>query len=448
MGAWGTAVFSDDGACDARDGFRELIAEGFSTEEATARLVSQRQFPTDGAEGAAQWIGLAVTQWKTGRLLDEVRARALQAIAAESEEMWPDPADWRGRQKVLASTVEMLNSPQRPPVRIKREAMPESPFAAGDVVRFTLDSGREVALWALVRKEHKALLRVSVETPFILLAFGDPALEPVEKLVRRRPVLLTDERGVSSFAQLDLWLPQDAKEPRWAVMGNAPVPAGRQDPRRFLMPLRLRVRGRTPEEIANAAFSNLYEASQQRQPTAVTEAALALGELVPSAPGLWDSHFHAVPLVVAVELADRLRAGDTDNALQVLALADRQLDGAPAVRSIGLELVDRLLCIASHPESGLGRDQILTLLGPNATRLVPLIDAAWNQVGSVDHWDRLARPVSQARGYASSRRLDDKTYVVWDVTEWTRVHRGPSLDDLRRRPDAGPVRRRSPAADL
>jgi hypothetical protein len=126
----------------------------------------------------------------------------------------------------------------------------------------------------------------------------------------------------------------------------------------------LRGRGRKPDEVANAAFSNLYESSQKRQPNAVTEAALALGELVPSTPRLWDSHFHAVPLSVAVELADRLRAGDTETALQAVALADQQLGGPPGVRRVGLELVDRLLCVASHPESGIQRYQILALLGP------------------------------------------------------------------------------------
>lgn len=450
MGAWGTAVFSDDGACDVRDGFRELVAEGFSSEDATARLVSEYQLRAEDSDCGAEWIGLAVTQWKAGRLLDWVRDRALQAIAAESEALWTDPADWRKRQKVLASTVAMLNSPQRQAVKIKREVVPESPFAAGDVVRFTLDSGREVALWALTRKEHKTLVRVSVDTPFILLAFGDPTLEPVEDLVVRRPVMFTTENGHSSFAQLHLWLPQDAKEPRWSVVGNAPVPSGCQDPRTFLMPLMLRGRGRKPDEVANAAFSDLYESSQRREPAEATEAVLALGEIVPGVARLWDGNFHVVPRSVAVALADRARAGDTHDARLALALADRQLDGPRQVRAIGLELIDRLLCIASHPESGLQRDQILALLGPNAIELVPRIDLAWNQVGSVDHWELLNEPFSQARGYASSRRLDDGTYVIWDPWEWKRVHREPgdTWEDLRRKPDLGPVCRRSPAADL
>jgi hypothetical protein len=41
MGAWGTAIFSDDTARDIRDEFRDLIGEGLSTEQATEKLLSE-----------------------------------------------------------------------------------------------------------------------------------------------------------------------------------------------------------------------------------------------------------------------------------------------------------------------------------------------------------------------------------------------------------------------
>lgn len=39
MGAWGTAIFSDDVACDIRDDYKELIGEGLSNEDATNQLI-------------------------------------------------------------------------------------------------------------------------------------------------------------------------------------------------------------------------------------------------------------------------------------------------------------------------------------------------------------------------------------------------------------------------
>lgn len=39
MGAWGTAIFSDDTALDIRDEWRDAILDGLSAEEATARVL-------------------------------------------------------------------------------------------------------------------------------------------------------------------------------------------------------------------------------------------------------------------------------------------------------------------------------------------------------------------------------------------------------------------------
>lgn len=37
LGVWGPGIFSDDLACDLRDEYRELVADGLSGEEATDR---------------------------------------------------------------------------------------------------------------------------------------------------------------------------------------------------------------------------------------------------------------------------------------------------------------------------------------------------------------------------------------------------------------------------
>ena len=58
-GGWWS--FPDDTTSDVRDGFRDLIGEALSTEQAF-------------------WLGLAVTQWKCGRLLERVKEKALEII--------------------------------------------------------------------------------------------------------------------------------------------------------------------------------------------------------------------------------------------------------------------------------------------------------------------------------------------------------------------------------
>lgn len=41
MGAWGTAIYSDDLAADLRDELRDLVAEGMSSAAAVDKLVTE-----------------------------------------------------------------------------------------------------------------------------------------------------------------------------------------------------------------------------------------------------------------------------------------------------------------------------------------------------------------------------------------------------------------------
>ena len=71
MGAWETAVFSDDTACDVRDNYVDLIGDGLSGVEATKKLLREWTGSLDDPdEGPVFWLALAATQWKNGRLED------------------------------------------------------------------------------------------------------------------------------------------------------------------------------------------------------------------------------------------------------------------------------------------------------------------------------------------------------------------------------------------
>ncbi|MDC7259446.1 MULTISPECIES: hypothetical protein [unclassified Shinella] len=79
-------MFQDDTACEVRDAFVDLIADGFSDEEATAELVRQWGTPGfDPDEYSIFWIALAATQFSNGRLVADVRQRAIDIIDAGEE---------------------------------------------------------------------------------------------------------------------------------------------------------------------------------------------------------------------------------------------------------------------------------------------------------------------------------------------------------------------------
>jgi hypothetical protein len=82
MGVWGTAVFSDDTACDIRGEYRDLIGDGHSGSEATDLLLKEWAGETDKHEWGVFWLALAATQWKCGRLEGRVEEKALQVIEA------------------------------------------------------------------------------------------------------------------------------------------------------------------------------------------------------------------------------------------------------------------------------------------------------------------------------------------------------------------------------
>jgi Domain of unknown function (DUF4259) len=156
MGAWGTAIFSDDTALDVRDEWRDAILHGLSSEEAMGRLLKSFDDYLGDDEDTEKlfWIALAAAQYETGRLLPEVRDRALAIIEAGGDvNRWLEDGDEvlaRQRQRVLERFAEKLRGPQPKPKRLRRARSLSVPFDVGDVVRVCDEDGNE-ALVLVVR---------------------------------------------------------------------------------------------------------------------------------------------------------------------------------------------------------------------------------------------------------------------------------------------------------
>ena len=106
MGAWGTAIFSDDTACDIRGEYRELIGDGLSPSEATDHLLEEwKELLDDPDERSVIWISLAVTQWKLGRLEERVERKAIEIIRSGS-----DLVRWEGKDKEKRRKFTRFNS--------------------------------------------------------------------------------------------------------------------------------------------------------------------------------------------------------------------------------------------------------------------------------------------------------------------------------------------------
>jgi hypothetical protein len=130
MGVWGAALFSNDVACDIRDHYRDLIADGVEDAEATRLTVEKFQaWLGDADDGTSCILALAVTQSKIGRLDAGI-------------------CDAR-RKQVLARVREQLTGPQPIRSRVKRPSRSTWGLAAGDVL--ALDCPGGLALLRVVR---------------------------------------------------------------------------------------------------------------------------------------------------------------------------------------------------------------------------------------------------------------------------------------------------------
>jgi len=70
VGAWGPGIFANDTAADVRGEFREMIEDGLSPEEATAKILQTSRHRAESPEDATSfWTELAAAQVELGRLL-------------------------------------------------------------------------------------------------------------------------------------------------------------------------------------------------------------------------------------------------------------------------------------------------------------------------------------------------------------------------------------------
>ena len=88
MGAWGTALYSNDTACDIRGDYKDALRRGRTNEEITAAMIEENKDCFGTEDEALFWFALADTQWNYGRLLPEIKEKALYFIDNEIDDRW------------------------------------------------------------------------------------------------------------------------------------------------------------------------------------------------------------------------------------------------------------------------------------------------------------------------------------------------------------------------
>ncbi len=141
MGAWGTGLYQDDTTCDIKDEYITYLQIGITNEEATKKVIEENDWCfEDEEEGALLWFALADTQWKYGRLLDEVKEKAIECIdsGVDLEKWKEDEKLYEKRKKVLEELKKKLNSEQPPEKKVSKMKFFRAHWKVGDILSYQI----------------------------------------------------------------------------------------------------------------------------------------------------------------------------------------------------------------------------------------------------------------------------------------------------------------------
>lgn len=144
MGTWGTSLYSNDTACDVRGDYVDMLRRGKSSEEATQELVTKYcDIIGDVDEEPLFWFALADIQWNYGRLLPEVREKALYFLSFDNEiRRWQEFGQkqiisWR---RTLNKLKEKLESPPPAEKKVAKYRLYQCKWQLGDVFAYQFSS--------------------------------------------------------------------------------------------------------------------------------------------------------------------------------------------------------------------------------------------------------------------------------------------------------------------
>lgn len=152
---WTVGIFGDEVSDEVQFQYQKMIRDGEIGEKVTSTLVNEYlpKLKTSD-EISVFWLSLAAVQWKLGRLEEEVKRKALSIIdTGEDLLRWEDLKLKKKREKVLERVRGQLLSPQSPPKKLRKKFVASTDLEAGDLVVYTMASGKKVILSVICTKE-------------------------------------------------------------------------------------------------------------------------------------------------------------------------------------------------------------------------------------------------------------------------------------------------------
>jgi hypothetical protein len=122
MGTWGSGLYANDTTCDVKDAYLKFLQEGYANIDAFEKTLEKLHELIGDQDEPLLWFALAETQWSVGRLLPEVKEKALEWIKKYGGlELWLESAKkGAGWKMTLHNLKEKLESPMPPEKTIRK----------------------------------------------------------------------------------------------------------------------------------------------------------------------------------------------------------------------------------------------------------------------------------------------------------------------------------------
>lgn len=176
MGAWGTAISSNDTYADIYGEFFDLYNEGLDVTEISRKLIANNQETINDTDDSNNfWFALAKAQWECKQLDKEIFVRVKTIIETGADlEVWrqleADEKDIKKRKVVLDKFLADIETERLKAKTRKKKIIRQPVFEKGDCLTFKLENGNyggAVVLEAIKDSEygHNLILTTRINQP-------------------------------------------------------------------------------------------------------------------------------------------------------------------------------------------------------------------------------------------------------------------------------------------
>jgi len=147
MGAWGTAISSNDTYADIYDEFFDLYNDGQSVDQISKKLIAENQEIINELDDSNNfWFALAKAQWECKQIDPLILERVKHIVETGSDiEVWQrlkaDRNDVKKRKVVLDKFLADLQTEKPKAKTRKRKVIKYPPFEKGHCLTFKLANG-------------------------------------------------------------------------------------------------------------------------------------------------------------------------------------------------------------------------------------------------------------------------------------------------------------------